>query len=318
MQGITMPNISDNTNRGYLTALISALFLSLTSIFISYLNINFQLPALILAFWREFFVAFILAVWFIIFRPALLKGAKAHLGYLAVYGFILAMFNALWTISVILNGAAVGTVLCYCSAAFTALLGWLILHEELTLPKIVAVILSLTGCALIVNAFNAEVWRVNPIGIFTGISAGLFYAAYTLMGRSASQRGLNTWTSMLYTFLTAAVFMLFFNLVLGKILPGAATKPADMFWLGKSVAGWIILFTLAVGPTLMGYGLYNVSLKYLPSSIVNLIVTIEPAFTAVVAYFVLGERYTLNQILGSLMVMLGVVVIRVYKNKVQS
>jgi len=313
-----MQNNPENSNTGYLAALGSAVFLSLTSIFISYLNLNYQLPPLILAFWREIFVALILLVIFLLFKPLLLKGAQPHLPYLTGYGFVLALFNALWTISVVMNGAAVGTVLCYCSAAFTALLGWLILKESLTVQKIIAVILSLTGCALIVNALDPAVWQVNALGIITGVAAGLFYAFYSLMGRSASQRGLNPWTTLFYTFLIAAVFMLILNLGFRKYLPGSATNPAELFWLGKSFMGWFILFLLAAGPTLMGYGLYNVALQHLPSSVANLIVTIEPVFTAVTAYFILGERLTGRQIFGSLLVMAGVVVIRMYKNGVKS
>ena len=310
-----MRDSKDSTNKGYLVALVSAVFLSLTSIFISYLNINYQLPALILAFWREIFTALSLLAWFLFFKRDMLRNAKGHWKYLFVYGLVLALFNATWTISVTLNGAAVGTVLAYASAAFTALLGWLILHEELNWPKIIAVLLSLAGCALIVDAFNLEVWHVNLVGILTGVSSGLFYAFYSLMGRSASQRGMNPWTTLFYTFLTAAVFMLCFNLFLGDRLPGGAANVGEMFWLGDSLKGWLILFALALGPTLLGYGLYNVSLKYLPSSVANLIVTIEPAFTSVVAWFVLGERYTPKQILGSVLIMLGVVVIRLSKKE---
>ena len=307
-----MQNAPEKMNRGYLFALSSAVFLALTSIFISYLNINFQLPALILAFWREVFVALILLIWFIIRGSKLLKGAGANLWFLVAYGLILSLFNAFWTISVTLNGAGVATVMAYCSAAFTVILGWLILHEELNTGKIIAVILSLSGCALIVNAFNAEVWHLNLIGILTGIFSGLFYAAYSLMGRSASQKGLNPWTTLFYTFLIAAAFMLSYNLLLGDKLPGGASQPADLFWLGDSLLGWVLLLALAGGPTLLGYGLYNVSLQYLPSSVANLVVTIEPVFTAVVAYFILGERFTLVQILGSILIMAGVLVIRKY------
>lgn len=312
-----MSTPSSNTNRGYLIALTSALFLSLTSIFISYLNINFRLPALILAFWREMFVVLILLGWFLLRGSGLREGVRSNLGFLAIFGFLITLFNALWTISVTLNGAAVSTVLVYSSAAFTALLGWLILHEELNARKILAVVLSLAGCAMIVDAFNPEVWQVNTLGILTGVGAGLFYAIYSLMGRSASQRGLNPWTTLFYTFLVAAGFMLGFNLFLNDYLPGTASQPAEMFWLGNSINGWLILFLLAAGPTLIGYGLYNVSLQYLPSSVANLIVTIEPAFTAIVAYFVLGERYSPRQIIGSILIMIGVLVIRQYKLKVK-
>ena len=86
-----------------------------------------------------------------------------------------------------------------------------------------------------------------------------------------------------------------------------------MFWLGSAVAGWVVLFVLAAGPTLVGYGLYTVSLGYLPSSVANLIVTLEPPFTALVAYLLLGERFTVTQIAGSLMIISGVVLLRVYE-----
>ena len=68
----------------------------------------------------------------------------------------------------------------------------------------------------------------------------------------------------------------------------------------------------------MGYGLYNVALKHLPSSVANLIVTIEPVFTAFTAYFVLGERLTGRQIIGSFFVMAGVLVIRLYRERTKS
>jgi drug/metabolite transporter (DMT)-like permease len=159
---------------------------------------------------------------------------------------------------------------------------------------------------------DSAAWSANLVGILTGMLSGLWYAIYSLMGRSASQRGLNPWTTLFYTFGFAAVFLLLFNLLPGGLLPGTATRPADLFWLGNARAGWGILFLLAAGPTVAGYGLYNVSLGYLPSSVANLIVTLEPAFTAVIAYFLLGERLKAIQIGGSLIILAGVVFLRIY------
>ncbi len=72
-----------------------------------------------------------------------------------------------------------------------------------------------------------------------------------------------------------------------------------------------MLFLLAAIPTVAGFGLYNVSLSYLPSSVANLVVTAEPAFTAFFAYLLLGERLNLVQIAGSLLILGGVVFLRV-------
>jgi drug/metabolite transporter (DMT)-like permease len=337
--------------RGYAAALSAAAVLSLTAIFIRHLTQTYHIPSLVLAFWRDAFVVVTLLPVLALFRPALLKPGKArettevvttlheeretseilttlHKArettevvttrpylYLFGYGFILALFNSLWTLSVVLNGAAVATVLAYCSTAFTALLGRWLLKERLGWGKLLAIVLSLAGCALVSGALQPSVWQTNLMGILTGILSGLLYAIYSLMGRSASQRGLNPWTTLLYSFGFAAVFLLAFNFIPGGFLPGAATHPAELLWLGTAWAGWGVLLLLAAGPTVIGFGLYMVSLSILPSSVANLIVTLEPAFTAVIAYFAFGERMNGMQTAGSLMILAGVVVLRLTERR---
>jgi drug/metabolite transporter (DMT)-like permease len=269
----------------------------------------------VLAFWRDGFVALTLLPVLGLLRPLLLRVRPQHLLYLVIYGLVLAIFNALWTTSVALNGAAISTVLAYCSAGFTALLGWWFLKERLDWAKLVAVALSLGGCVLVSGVLDPAAWRLNLMGILTGVLSGLLYAIYTLMGRSASQRGLNPWTTLFYTFGFASLFLLLFNLMPGQFLPGVAGGFAGFFWLGNALAGWGILYLLAAGPTVLGFGLYNVSLGYLPSSVANLIVTLEPAFTAVIAYFLFGERLNGLQLGGSLMILAGVVFLRVYEGR---
>jgi len=304
-----------NLARGYPIALISAVFLSTTAILIRYLTVTYTLPALVLAFWRAVFVAFTLLVFFAIFRRSLLHVDIRHIPYLAIYGFVLALFNSLWTISVAENGAAVATVLVYCSAAFTALLGWWLLKERLDGVKLLVVALSLGGCVLVSEALDPAIWRMNAFGIVTGVLAGLLYAVYTLMGRSASQRGLNPWSALLYIFAFDALFLLLFNLLFGRVLPGGAQQIADLFWLGDAWDGWGVLFALAAVPTVAGFGLYNVSLVYLPSSVTNLIVTSEPVFTAVFAYFLLGERLNWNQVGGAVLILSGVIILRIHEGR---
>jgi drug/metabolite transporter (DMT)-like permease len=310
-----MPSQRTSLTRGYTIALISAAILSTTAIFIRYLTQTFHMPPLVLAFWRDTFVVLTLLPILLIFHRPWLSIRRAHLFYLLAYGLVLAVFNSLWTLSVALNGAAVSTVLAYCSAGFTALLGWWFLNESLNWAKLVAIVLTLGGCVLVSDALDPNAWLNNLVGILTGILSGLLYAIYSLMGRSASQRGLNPWTTLLFTFGFAAIFLLLVNFLPTGLLPGTASTPADFLWLGDSLAGWSVLFALAAGPTVLGFGLYNVSLGYLPSSVANLILTLEPAFTAAIAYFLLGERLSGMQIFGSLLIVAGVVFLRIYEGR---
>lgn len=310
-----MTTATSDLRRGYPVALLSAVTLSTTAIFIRYLTETYALPPLVLAFWRDSFVVVTLLPLFALLRPLLLRVSRPQLRYLVIYGFVLAIFNAIWTLSVALNGAAISTVLVYSSPAFTAVLGWWLFQERLDWVKVVAVSSGIAGCVLVSGMLDVTAWQVNLVGILAGILSGLCYAVYSLMGRSAARRGLSPWTTLLYTFGFAAVFLLLFNLLPGGVLPGTTGQPADLWWLGGAVAGWSILFLLAAVPTVLGYGLYNLSLSLLPSSVANLILTLEPAFTALIAYLLLGERFTTVQIGGGLLILGGVLFLRLYEGR---
>ena len=295
-------------NRGYVICLAGTTLWSFTAIFIRYLTVTYRMPPLTLAAWRDLLVALALFIVFLIFRRDLLHPGRANLGFFLLYGLVLALFNSLWTISVVYNGAAVSTVLAYSSAAFSAILGWYLFHEQLSALKILAVSLSLGGCLLVSGAYAPSTWQLNAIGIITGLLSGIGFASYGLMGKYSSQRKINPWTTLMYSFLLAGMYLLGFNLLRDWLPAGIAS--VDYFQLGTDWTGWLVLICLAWLPTIGGYGLYTVSLGYLPISVANLIATLEPALTAVWAYLLLGERMVPLQILGSAMIITGVLLIR--------
>lgn len=310
-----MQSSSSTTNipRGYGLTLLTAVILSTTAIFIRALTQGSGIPALVLAFWRDAFVMVVLLpVMALFFRP-LLRLPRPHWLFILLYGFLLACFNATWTLSVAINGAALATMLAYSSAGFTALLGWWLLKERLDLGKGLAVLLCLSGCTLISGALGEGAWQFSPLGLLIGTLPGLCYALYSLMGRTASQRGISPWTSLVYIFGVATLVLLAVNLIPGGWLPGAAAEPAQIFWLARDWGNWALLFALAAGPTLAGFGLYNVCLSLLPASVVQLIVSSEPVFTAIIAALLLGEHMNALQVVGSALILLGVLVLRVWE-----
>ena len=296
-------------SRGYIIALTATLLWSFTGIIISYLNRAYALPSFVLAFWRDLFVAFGVAVGRLVFNRPRLHLDRAHWGFMAAYGFVLAVFNSMWTFSVQYNGAAVATVLAFSSPAMTAILSRIVFKEKFSRIKIVSILLSLAGIVFVSGAYDPSVWNLNPLGIIFGLLTGLLFAVYNLQGKSASDRAIDSWTALLYSFLWAMVFLLFFNLGNDLFITGKAPF-ADMMWLGDSIAGWGILFFLGVAPTLGGFGLYTLSIRYLSPTTANLIATLEPAFTAVWAYFLLSEILTGVQLIGGLLVLTGVILLR--------
>jgi drug/metabolite transporter (DMT)-like permease len=302
---------TSHLTRGYLIALAGTAIWSTTAVFISYLTTNYALPPLALAFWRDLFVGIGLAAALAIVNSRLLHPGRSNWRFLLTYGFVLSIFNALWTVAVALDGAAVATVLVYNSPAFTALLAWRFFGERLSPAIILAILLSMAGCLLVAGAYDLAVWRVNPLGIAAGLLSGLAFAVYSILGRAAADRNMPPWSTLLYTFLLASGFLLLYQ-VIPALIPAAGTS-LDLLALGDSIGGWAVLAALAWGPTVGGYGLYAVSLRYLPVSVANLIATLEPTMTAALAYLLLGETLTLPQVAGAVLVLLGVVILRVWR-----
>ncbi len=301
---------------GFTAALTGTILWSTAAIFIRELTVSYQLPPLVLAFWREVGVAVGLLVFLGIFFPNLLRIKLRHFPFLILYAVILMMFNTAWTISVALNGAAISTVLIYSSPAITALIAYYLWKEQLNRWKVSAVIMSLVGCIFVSGAYDSALWRLNPVGIALGLLSGFLFAAYSILAKFAVRRGINPWTTLVYTFSIAPVFLLMMLFIpLQTWLHVNIGGFDDLLWLGSAWPGWLLLALLAFIPTIGGYGLYSASLRSLPVGTANLIASSEPVFTTFLAYAFLGERLQLIQVVGSILIMAGVILLRVRRQK---
>ena len=300
---------SSQSSRGYLIALTATVIWSTTGIFISYLSKTYALPSLVLAFWRDLFVSFGMAVGLWVLSRPRFALERGHWRFMVLYGLTLAIFNSMWTFSVEYNGAAVATVMAFSSPAMTAILSRIMLKERFSQIKVISIVLSLAGIILVAGAYDPAVWNLNPLGIIFGLLSGFMFAIYNLQGKHASDAGIDSWTALLYSFAGATFFLFFFNIGNDLFISGHAPL-SDLLWLGDSIMGWGILFFLGVAPTLGGFGLYTLSIRYLSPTTSNLIATLEPAFTAIWAYFFLGEMLTATQLVGGGLVLMGVILLR--------
>jgi drug/metabolite transporter, DME family len=300
---------SSRLSRGYVLALIATVLWSFTGLIISYLSKTYSLPSLVLAFWRDLFVSAGMVTGLLVFSRERFYLDRVHWGFMVLYGFTLAVFNSIWTFSVQYNGAAVATVLAFSSPALTAILSRLVYGEQFSRIKVFSILLSLAGIVFVSGAYDPTAWNLNPLGIIFGMISGLAFSIYNLEGKRASDVHIDSWTALLYSFACATVFLAFFNLGNDLFITG---KPpfTDMLWLKDAFLGWGLLFFLGVAPTLGGFGLYTLSLRYLSPTTSNLIATLEPAFTAIWAYFLLSEVLTGTQFFGGALVFAGVILLR--------
>ena len=296
------------SSQGYISAFSAVLLWSFSGILISYLSKDYAVPSFIIAFWSVLFVALGMFIGLSVFNRSLLRIDKSQLKFMILYGFTFAVFHSTWTLSVQYNGAAVATFMVYSSPAVTAILSRLIFKENFNSIKIFSIVLSLVGTVLISGAYDLSSWNLNWLGILFGLLSSPFFAFYNLEGKYVSERSINPWAATLYCFTFASIFLVFFNIGMDAL----SNKPllSEMLWLGDSAPGWGALLLLGIGPTLGGFGLYTLSLRHLTPTVANLIATLEPAFTAVWAYFLLHERFDAVQWAGSILILTGVILLR--------
>lgn len=296
------------SSQGYISAFSAVLLWSFSGILISYLSRDYAVPSFVIAFWSVLFVVLGMFVGLSVFNRSLLRIARSQLKFMILYGFTFAVFHSTWTLSVQYNGAAVATFMVYSSPAMTAILSRFIFKENFNTIKIISILLSLVGTVLISGAYNLSTWNLNWLGILFGLLSSPFFAFYNLEGKYVSERSINPWAATLYCFTFASIFLVFFNIGMDAL----SNKPllSEMLWLGDSAPGWGALLLLGIGPTLGGFGLYTLSLRHLTPTVANLIATLEPAFTAVWAYFLLHERFDAVQWAGSILILTGVILLR--------
>jgi drug/metabolite transporter (DMT)-like permease len=313
--GLNAGPLSASTRSGYLLGIVATLFFSANGIFIALLARRHGAPVLVIAVWRDIIASLALALVLALRSPRLLALSFRDLLFLLGNGAVLALFNLIWTISVVTNGAAAATLLVYSSGGFTVILGKLIFGERAGPWKAAAVVASLAGSALVSGIFTSAGREVGPLGAVAGISSGLAYAAYSLMGKGGAKRGISPWTSVCYSFGFAALFLLVARELPAGILPAGAAGQGELLLPGRSLEAWGLLVLLAIGPTAIGFGLYNASMAVLPAGTANLVVSSEPIFAAIMAYFFLGESLGPAALWGGMLILSAIVMLRLGESK---
>jgi drug/metabolite transporter (DMT)-like permease len=216
---------------------------------------------------------------------------------LGIAGVIsIGLYHALWVWSVMFNGAAIAVVLIYLYPAFVTLGTWLLYRERITPPQIVALALSLIGCALVVRAYDPALLRLNVLGLIVGLLTAITHTVYVLFNQRRVQT-LNSWTSLTYMMGFGAIALTVLTLI---VAPRQLMPPTD-------AGSLVVLILLGIGPTLGGYGLFTLSLRYAPARIASLIVVMEVPIATMIAVVFLGEQLEWPQLIGMALILMAAV-----------
>lgn len=241
---------------------------------------------------RFFFATVILAL---IIR---LKGNKTVIiwsPWVILQGVFLAITNLLYFYSLKYLSAGIVTVMFFTYPVTVAILAAIFFKEKGTKRLIPSIILALLG-VLLISSCNSFDGLSSYKYLFVALIATMSYSAFCLTGQKTAVN----YDSMALT-VTQCAIVLFAVFVLDcKHLDFVGTITAQQLF---------ITFLMAIFGTWLAFEFLQKGIQHLGSTLASLISMIEPPATLLLAFLVLGEKMTLLQIIGTIMVLASVFIV---------
>lgn len=233
----------------------------------------------------------------------LMRIRKRDIGYFLLLGSVgmaLVQGSYFYTISKIQVAAAI--LIQYMAPIFVAIYSICFWRESLRYSKVVALLLSFGGCYLVVGGYNLELLSLNRLGILGGLTSAVCFAGYTLLGEQGMHR-YSPWT------------VLFHAMVFAAITWHVVYPPFHYLRAGFSPAQWGWIIYISVMGTILPFGLFFLGVNYIRSTRASITATLEPITAGLLAFFLLGEKLEMPQILGGTMVIGAIVVLQIWQEQ---
>jgi drug/metabolite transporter (DMT)-like permease len=211
---------------------------------------------------------------------------------LASAGTALAAHFATWIASLRLTSVASSVALVSTQPVWVALLARVLLRERVPPRGAAGIALAIAGGVAMAGG-DVALGRSALVGDLLALAGALAAAVYFVTGRRVRARlSLGAYVGVVYPVAAAALVVL--AAVAGTPLRGFAPRT------------WAALALLALVPQLVGHSLLNWSLRWLSAPFVAVAILAEPVLAILLAIPVLGERPSLVQVGGGLVLLAGV------------
>lgn len=247
---------------------------------------------------RNFGGMALLVLFFALRDRSVFRMERRHLKYFFGTGVVSVVFFTVCYFSCQrLCSLAVASVLLYTAPSFVVLLSAALWKEPVTKKKLLALALTLVGCACVCGVFSGGLSVTVP-GVLLGLGAGFFYALYSVFGRYAlAHYGPMTVTVWTFLFAGPASLLLL--------------RPAELaaaFGGGSGV--WLTALGLAVFSTAAPYILYTWGLARTEPGKASIMASLEPVVASLAGVLAFGEPMGPLTALGILCVLAGVTILR--------
>lgn len=260
--------------------------------------VNLGLSLFEISLYPIFFMTLIFLPVFLFKRQYLIK--KEMLLFFIIYGLIGALAELAQFGGIVL-GVPVATValLLYSQPIWTVIFGKLMLNEQITIRKIIAVGFSILGVILLLKSWNIE--SVGSIeGIISALLGGIFLSLWIIWGRKS---GISK-QHYLTTTIGWAGFSTIWLLLLWPIVAFFANEPTIIrlsthfplqYWL------YLVVFAIIAGviPSLCFFR----GVQKIHASIAGIILLLEPVSAIILAAILFTQPIGLNIVFGGALIL---------------
>ncbi|MGE7843382.1 DMT family transporter [Lysinibacillus sp. NPDC093712] len=283
----------------YIPIFIGVISVSLSAIFVKLANAESG----VIAFYRMLFSVIIMApLFFMKYTKELKQLSNRDWLFSSIAGVFLAFHFILWFESLNYTSVASSTVLVTLQPLFAFVGTYFFFKESITLKTILAGAIAIVGSVLI-SWGDFKLSGSAFYGDMLALIACALITTYLLFGQDVRKRlSLVTYTMIVYVVSTITLF--FYVLIKGE----SFGPYSSMDWI------WFIL--LAIVPNLLGHTLFNWSIKYVSTNVISIAILFEPIGAAVLALVIFKEYLIATQIIGGLVVIVGILLFVVDDKKI--
>lgn len=268
---------------------IATIFFGMTYV-LTKICLNYSTELHIISF--RFLIAFVISLIFLQRKIFPLK--IKEILYSLILSVLLFMVFITMTIGVKYTTATNASFLISLSVIFIPFFSWIFNKEKPKKSIFIVLIIALIGIMLLTLDKNLEF----HIGDILCLICSLLFSFHVLITERFVKNN-NPITLGVLQFGGVA------------ILSFLVQYPIEKFTLPKNQKFWISLMILSVFCTALAYIIQTVSQKKLSSTLIGLILSLEPIFSGIFGYFILNEYLSLQQYIGAFLLLISIIYVSV-------
>lgn len=268
---------------------IATIFFGMTYV-LTKICLNYSTELHIISF--RFLIAFVISLIFLQRKIFPLK--IKEILYSLILSVLLFMVFITMTIGVKYTTATNASFLISLSVIFIPFFSWIFNKEKPKKSIFIVLIIALIGIMLLTLDKNLEF----HIGDILCLICSLLFSFHVLITERFVKNN-NPITLGVLQFGGVA------------LLSFLVQYPIEKFTLPKNEKFWISLMTLSVFCTALAYIIQTVSQKKLSSTLIGLILSLEPIFSGIFGYFILNEYLSPQQYMGAFLLLISIIYVTV-------